>query len=98
MNLPDSLNYPRLHFNLKEIIAKKANSEVFLTVPECRELLLDKENIAPGSLDTRNKKLLYKRVLNALYTIRETDKKILIVEAQTIRKTKQLKIYYLQLC
>jgi hypothetical protein len=97
-NLPEELGYSSLRINLRDLIKDNANSVVFLTVPQCRLLLLKSANVQPETLDARLNKLLYKRIHNALSAIKKTDRRILVDKTITENKTPQLKIYYLTLC
>lgn len=92
MQPPKETEAPALPNIVLGIIKEHASSEAFLTLPGIRDRVIDKmRNWHPG---TEERRRLYVRIRYCMPTVQLIDKKVILKEALTQRKTKIIKVYY----
>ena len=94
MQPPKTTEAPALPNIVLSIIRDNADRETFMTLPMLRDRIIDMH--PEWTPDTEERRRLYCRIRNCIPTVQliDMDKKVIIKEALTVRKTKIIKIYY----
>lgn len=92
MQPPKETEAPALPHIVLHLLKSEADSQTFLTLPTLRDMVIEQHpDWNPG---TEERRRLYCRIRNSIQTVQLIDKKVLVKEALTVRKTKMIKLYY----
>ena len=92
MQPPKETEAPALPHIVLGIIRGNASAESFLTLPSIRDKVI--EEMQGWQPDTEERRRLYVRIRYCMPTVQLIDKKVLVKDALTLRKTKIIKVYY----
>lgn len=92
MQPPKETEAPALPHIVLQLIKQNASSQSFVTLPGLRDEIISQH--PDWQPDTRERERLYNRIRTCISTVTLIDKKVLVKEALTTKKTKIIKIYY----